>query len=921
MTISRRDFLGTAAAALGTGLLSACKQKVPRYLVPWASAPDDAVPGIARHYRTACRACGAGCGMSATVREGRVVKLEGNPDDPVGRGALCPRGQANIEGLYSTTRLGRPYAGGKEIGWEQAEGKLADGLKRALDGRKRVVVLTRPERGQLGALFRAWLGAFGQPASQVVTFDAMERPWLREGRRRAFGTEAAEVHDLAAAKLLLSVGDDFVEEGSPVEDARGLAQLRADGGRLVYVGPRMSLTAAAADQWISVEPGTETAFVLGLAHRVLELLGNPPGAPAAVATAIHDRLAPYDPATVAMRTGTAGKTLVDLAASLAEAKPSLCLGPGRAAAGTDAASLAEAVCVLNALLGNVGRTVRFVEDALPASMSLAELARRAGAGEVGALVVHHADPLGYGAAFADLARALEHVPFVAAFVNEPDATARRADLVLPDHHFLESWSDVPTRPGIVLVQQPAMSPVLDTRAAADELLAAARALGKTEGLPADPFSEQVRRAHEKDLEKGGRFGEAAEVRVELAATALATPPAPPALRGPERGLVLLVAPSIRHVGGLSPHSTLLQELPDPLSGFAWTGWVELNPTTAAGLNVKPGDVVALDSPAGRVELPAHVTTGIRAGVVAVPVGDAMPLLDGNGPIGLGMRVSARRTGAHVKRHTPLDGRSQHGRGLAKTVSRSSPKLPERKELPSMYPPVEHPDHRWAMAIDLDRCTGCGACEAACYVENNLPIVGALEVQRGRSMSWLRIHAFVEERAEGPAASFLPLGCQQCTMAPCESVCPTFATYHTKDGLNAQVYSRCVGTRYCENNCPYGVRRFNFFDWPRSPMAGLGLNPDVTVRERGVTEKCTFCVQRIRTAKEDAKMEGRAMRDGDVVTACAASCPTKAIVFGDLKDPGSNVSRLAADGRAYQALSELNTDPGVFYLARRRDDQS
>jgi Fe-S-cluster-containing dehydrogenase component len=540
---------------------------------------------------------------------------------------------------------------------------------------------------------------------------------------------------------------------------------------------------------------------------------------------------------------------------------------------------------------------------------------------VGTLVVHHADPLGYGAAFADLARALERVPFVAAFANEPDATARRADLVLPDHHFLESWSDVVTRPGGIGVQQPAMSPVLDTRAAADELLAVARSLGKAEGLPGDAFGDLVRKAYEKDLEQGGRWGDAAEVKVELSPGALATPPARAALRGPDGGLPLVVAPSFRSLDGLPPRGALLKELPDPLSGFAWTGWAELNPVTAAGLAAKPGDVVLLEGPAGRVELPAHVTSGIRAGVVGVPVGEAMGLLDGKGPIGLGVRVAARRNGARVHRHTPEIGRSQHGRGLVKTVTRSQPNLPEQEPLPSMYPPVEHPDHRWAMAIDLDRCTGCGACTAACYVENNLPIVGAEEVERGRSMSWIRIHAFVEERPEGPVPSFLPLGCQQCTMAPCESVCPTFATYHTKEGLNAQVYSRCVGTRYCENNCPYGVRRFNFFDFPRSPREGLGINPDVTVRARGVTEKCTFCVQRIRTAKEDAKMEGRAMRDGDVVTACAATCPAKAITFGDLKDPGSAVSRLAADSRAYQLLGELNTDPGVFYLARRREDHA
>jgi len=223
-----------------------------------------------------------------------------------------------------------------------------------------------------------------------------------------------------------------------------------------------------------------------------------------------------------------------------------------------------------------------------------------------------------------------------------------------------------------------------------------------------------------------------------------------------------------------------------------------------------------------------------------------------------------------------------------------------------------------MAIDLDRCNGCGACVAACYVENNNPIVGPVEVARGREASWLRIQAFVDAKAGVPKLSLLPVGCQQCTNAPCEEVCPAYATYHTKEGLNAMVYARCVGTRYCENNCPYTARAFNFFDHPRSPRAALGLNPDVTVRERGVSEKCTFCVQRIRAGEEQARFEGRPVRDGEIVSACASACPARAMVFGDLKDPGSEISRWASDGRAYHLLEELNTEPGVVYLARRRD---
>jgi molybdopterin-containing oxidoreductase family iron-sulfur binding subunit len=316
-------------------------------------------------------------------------------------------------------------------------------------------------------------------------------------------------------------------------------------------------------------------------------------------------------------------------------------------------------------------------------------------------------------------------------------------------------------------------------------------------------------------------------------------------------------------------------------------------------------------------LPVFVTDSIRAGLAAVPIGDATALLDGKDFLGASVRVTLRPTGRRVERQRKEVGGAEGARHLVRKVEGTAAALPPALPLPSMYPPIDNPVHHWALAIDLDRCNGCGACTAACYVENNLAIVGAEQVSLGRSMSWLPIMADVEHHAGKPDVSFVPLGCQHCQAAPCETVCPTFATYHTPEGINAQVYSRCIGTRYCENNCPYGVRRFNFYDWPRAPSERLGLNPDVTVRERGVTEKCTLCTQRIRTGQEQAKMENRDVRDGDIVSACAASCPTKAITFGDLKDPKSAIARLAADGRAYKMMEELNTKPGVFYLARRR----
>ena len=923
MKTGRRGFLGAAVGTLGAGLVAGCSKRLPRYLIPHVIPPDDAVPGLARHYRTICRECPASCGVTARVREGRVVKLEGNPEHPLSQGALCPRGQATIEGLYSPDRLGAPHAATGQLGWDAAESALGSGLKRALDAQKLVVVLTRPELGSVGALFRTWLTALGQSPSQVVTFDPMDRSWLREGAARAFGAEANPVPDIAAARLLLSIGDDLVEEGAVVEQARALADLRAAGGRFVYLGPRLSLTAAAADEWLSVEPGSEVLFVLGLARRLLELVG--PDAPAGIGVAtLRARLAPYDAATVAARTKIGAPTLERLARDFLRTRPSLCIGPGRAVAGNNAPALAEAIYVLNAVAGNLGRTLRFLPRPQGAwtgpSMDLPELARRAGGGEVGALIVHHANPHGYGPVFAELAAAIEKVPFVAAFSNQIDETGRHAHLLLPDHHFLETWSDATVRDGVIGIQQPAMVPLLDTRAAADELLVAARALGKATGLPDGAFADSVRASFDaKDVERGGRFSEAAVQSRTLADGVLGGATATLDLAGPADGLPLVVTSTLRQLDGLPPTSALLQEMPDPLTSIAWGGWVELHPTTASALGVVEGDVIGLEGTAGRTELPAHVTIGLREGVVAVPVGYAIPLL-AERALGFGTRVRARKTGAKVSPPHVRGGQSQHGAELSREVTPSR-RLPMAPTLPSMNPPVEHPLHRWGLAIDLDRCNGCGACVAACYVENNIPIVGPEEAAKGRDMSWLTIQSFIKEGGDGAAeVSFLPLGCQQCENAPCETVCPTFATYHTREGLNAQVYSRCVGTRYCENNCPYHVRRFNFSDAKHGPRDSLGLNPDVTVRARGVTEKCTFCVQRIRGGEEQAKLEGRPVRDGDIVSACAATCPAQAIVFGDLKDPTSQVSRMAKDQRAYRLLEELNTKPGVVFLARRRDKE-
>ena len=410
-----------------------------------------------------------------------------------------------------------------------------------------------------------------------------------------------------------------------------------------------------------------------------------------------------------------------------------------------------------------------------------------------------------------------------------------------------------------------------------------------------------------------------------------------------RGLTLVAYPSLHFLDGRGANRPWLQEIPDPLLKTAWGSGAEMTAETAAAIGADEGQVVALESDHGRIEAPVIVNPHLPGGVVAMPIGQGhtdfgryatgrganpLALLDpepdaaSGGPRWARTRIDA--TALALRRPLArLQGSfDQQGREIAQAVSRAALAAgevhPDEHHF-SLYPEHEHPTHRWGMAIDLDACNGCNACVAACYAENNVPVLGADRMVRGRTMSWLRIERFVEERPANGAGTvdtrFLPMLCQHCDHAPCESVCPVYATYHTEEGLNAQIYNRCVGTRYCSNNCPYKVRRFNWWDPEVPEPLNLQLNPDVTARSAGVMEKCTFCVQRIQEGKDRARDDDRPVQDGDVVPACAQTCPAQAIVFGDLNDPDSRVSQLSAADRGYHALGVLNTRPAVTYLKK------
>jgi len=993
--MNRRKFLrvlsvtgGGAAAAAG------CSTERVEKLIPYLVPIEDQIPGVATYYASTCRDCAAGCGVHVRVREGRAVKVEGNPDHPVNRGKLCARAQTSLQGTYNPDRVRQPMARAADgtfapVTWEDALTRVAERLRGAAPGS--VWFVTGREAGSYEQLVREWLAAVGQ--GRHVVFEPFGHEALRRAGRDAFGTDALPEYRLEEAEYVLSFGADFLETWlSPVEHTRGFVTAHAfrDGrmGRSVHVEPRMSLTGMNADEWVAPIPGSEGLVALTLAHVVVN---HHAARMPADAAPLRSLLAPYEPEAMAPRTGVSAETFHRLAEEFT-AGPSVALPGGAGTQHADAHLTALAVHLLNYVAGNVGRTVVFPQESgtAPSYASLVELVGAARGGQVAVLFVQDANPAYATPPGLGAAEALAQVPFKVSLSRFIDETTALCDLILPDHDPYEQWNDVAPRPGVRSLQQPVMQPVFDTRPAGDALLDLARRLGggpaarlphadykayleqQWQGLQRAlgdrrPFEEFWREA----VQRGGIWWDAPRAAVRLARGVTL---GQPSWTTPDGRFTLIAYPSYALSDGRGANRPWLQELPDPVTKITWGSWVEIHPDTASQLGIAEGDFVEVTSPAGSVEVPAYLYPGLRPEVVAIPLGqghtaygryaegrgvNALALLGheptASGGIGTYAAVTLRPTGRHERLAKTEGQNRQLGRGIAQAVTAAgiaqgeleheahgahAAPIPEHEERvldevarkqkeATRYGPYAFETTRWAMAVDLSKCTGCGACVTACSAENNVPFVGPDLVRRGREMQWIRIERYFEggEGDDPLETRFVPMMCQHCGNAPCEPVCPVFAAYHTPDGLNGQVYNRCVGTRYCGNNCPYKVRYFNWFDHgtpddPRTfawvdPMHWL-LNPDVTVRSKGVMEKCTFCVQRIRGAQHEARVAKRTVRDGDVRTACEQTCPADAIVFGNLTDAESRVARLAADARGYGVLDGLNTQPAVTYLMKVRN---
>ena len=936
----RRDvlkLLGIGAAAS----FAACKRLPVEHAIPVLVAPEEVTPGVPARYASTCTACPAACGLLVSVLDGRPVKLEGNPAHPISRGGLCAVGQADLRGLYDPTRLKGPLLDGRPSTWAALDARVRERLAPLAGGAAgRVAVLSTTIVGPTAR--EAVLSFLAPYSGRLVEHDAEARPVsaVLDAYEALTGSPLLPHLELGAADLLVTLGADLLGTGyDPVGHARARADRRGDisrgPARHVHAEGSLSLTGAAADERLVLDTAGRRRLAYALLAEVARAVAGPLAADVAAALAGG-----------AVRSDAAAARL---AADLARNR-----GRALVVSGSTDSGEQLAVALLNRLLDAEGKTLDLVRPSLVRrgrDRELASLLADVDAGRVAALFVLGADPVDQLPGGEALAAALGRLPLAVALTDRPTATAAACAVVAAAHHGLESWGDAEPRAGFVSLAQPALRPLFDTRSPFEGFLT-------WTGAAATEWRTHLAEAWRR---RAGSPADFARRWTEAVATAVAPVPSgaavPPPLDREAEALKLLAAAAsaasadpelegelVAEVGlrdGSRAHVPWLRELPDPLTRVSWTPCVRVAPSRAAALGVSDGDVLALRAGDGAlVELPARITPGQHPRVLGVPVGYGR--LDGDGGASKrngyrlarlsagrfateGLAVTVTKTGATTRLPLMQPAGETHERPVVHQVASRDAKVPKGEHGEhggagaSLWPERRPTSPKWEMVIDLDACTGCSACVVACQAENNLPVVGAEEILRSRDMYWLRVDRYFLGDPASPDVLFEPMLCSQCDNAPCETVCPVAATVHSEDGLNQQVYNRCVGTRYCANNCPYKVRRFNWFDHPvKEPLERLVLNPNVVVRSRGVMEKCTFCVQRIQAERIESRVAGREdWRGRGVETACQQTCPARAISFGDATDPDGEVLKRKKGPRAFQVLAELGVGPAVTYLAKVR----
>jgi molybdopterin-containing oxidoreductase family iron-sulfur binding subunit len=978
--VTRRDMMMLLGASLSLAGLAGCRRPVEE-IVPYVTAPEEIVPGVPRYYATTMPFGRSAYGLIVESHEGRPTKVEGNPSHPTTLGASSSRIQASVLGLYDPDRSQSVTLKGARKSWNEfvtAWGQISE-AHAADDGASLAVLsesFSSPTMSRLVSELRA-----RYPKLQWATYDAISDESRLAGLRQATGRDLDVMLRFDRASVILCLdADPLLTDPEMIRHARGFAAGRragASGGemnRLYAVEGVYSLTGAMADHRLRLESRLIAPFLAALAARVASPASGAASLTGAGAPGVDSR---WIDALAKDLLANRGKGLIvagerqpaavhaavcALNTSLGNTGRTVSYYETKDAALPSVSSLASLVSAMNAgtiktlvVLG--GNPVFDAPADLDFAAAMAKVPQSIALGhtvdETSAKATWHVPRAHYLESWGD-ARAIGGTLGVVQPLILPLFGGRTAVEVLA---LMVAGQD---RPGYDIVRE-TWNGILGeaefekkwNRVLHDGFLSGSELPEVAPGLTGKPFAELTRSL-------GGG--------ADRSASRWADAPSPDHLE-----IVFLASPSLHD--GRFANDGWLQELPDPLTKLTWDNPALVSPKTAEILRLANEDVIRLDCAGRSLELPVWILPGMADGVVSLTLGygrshagrigsgvgfDAFRVRSSNAPgftggarlSRLGRKYALSATQNHgsmegrpiVRESTVADLRSESAPGRTgadgahapdsghapgdggKQASEGRPSslgvFPEKPHHFSLW--KEHTydqGHQWGMTVDLNSCIGCNACMTACQSENNVPVVGKVQVKKGREMHWLRVDRYFSgDPAGSPEVVFQPVPCMHCEDAPCEQVCPVAATVHDGQGLNVMVYNRCIGTRYCSNNCPYKVRRFNFFNLTKDTpdILKLAMNPDVTVRARGVMEKCTYCTQRINRAKIDAKLAGRALGDGDVKTACQQACPASAIEFGDLRDSSSRVVKAKADPRNYALLAELNTKPRTTYLAKVRN---
>ena len=929
--LSRREFMEWTSGMVAVIGASACTRMPDQKMIPYTKQPERVIPGQALFYATSMTMNGRAIGLLVESHMGRPTKIEGNPEHPASLGTSDAYAQASVLSLYDPDRSQALVSQGNLAYWAGFSAHIQN-LVKAHSARKgeglRLLtesVVSPTLAAQIQDLLKAY------PSAQWHQYEPVNRDNEREGALMAFGDDATPVYDFTQAKVVVSLDSDFLAEPACPRYARDFSVGRRPGtgemNRLYAVEPMPSITGAKADHKLVARASEIDAVALALASACGVTVANPPSLPPAAAKWV--RAAAEDlKATNGACAVVAGRWQSPLVHALTAA--------------------------LNVRLKSVGRAVKFTApvEASPTNQteSIKRLAADMKAGKVETLILLGGNPVYNAPADTEFAAALEKVKNRIHCGLYLDETASACNYHIPQAHYLESWSDARSYDGSAGLVQPLIAPLYGGKSH-HEVLAAlmgstasgydtVRAYWKTKAT-GDFEKFWTRALNDGFIPSSASAAKSVSLRGESGWARLGKTSSADSME-----LVLRPDPTV--FDGSVANNGWMQEVSKPLTKLTWDNAACMSPTTAKRLGLKNEMVIKVVAGNKSVEAAVWVTPGHADNSTTITLGYGRTKAGRIGN-GAGVNVYPLRASAHLWHYSgadivktgntyPLSTTQDHGsmenRPIVRTATFEEHKQhPHWAHLHEHIPPAlegknvgtaggEHSpdapaDYQWGMAINLSSCTGCNACVVACQAENNIPVVGKLEVSRGREMSWIRMDRYYSGDLANPDTHFQPVACVQCETAPCEVVCPVGATVHDNEGLNNMVYNRCVGTKYCSNNCPYKARRFNFYQYTKTitPSTKMVQNPNVTVRNRGVMEKCTYCVQRISSARITAKNEKRKILDGEIKTACQSACPSQAIFFGNIADPESLVSKIKAEPQNYGLLEELNTRPRTTYLGK------